>query len=72
MLAVVFDMDGVLFDTQKVYVRTWHEVADILKIENFEEPLNLCIGTNKADQIEILKTHCGEKLPFERFYALKE
>lgn len=72
MLAVVFDMDGVLFDTQKVYVRTWHEVADILKIENFEEPLNLCIGTNKADQIEILKTHCGENFPFERFYALKE
>ena len=27
MLNVVFDMDGVLFDTQKVYTRTWQEVA---------------------------------------------
>ena len=38
----------------------------------FEEPINLCIGTNKADQIGILKKYCGEDFPIERFYALKE
>lgn len=72
MLSVVFDMDGVLFDTQKIYIRTWREVASILGFENFEEPLAKCIGTNKADQIGILKECCGENFPIERFYSLKE
>lgn len=72
MLAVVFDMDGVLFDTQKVYVRTWKEVAEILHIDNFEVPLKLCIGRNKVDQVDILKDHCGEDFPFDEFYDLKE
>lgn len=26
--AVVFDMDGVLFDTERVYNEAWHEVAE--------------------------------------------
>ena len=68
MLAVVFDMDGVLFDTQKVYVRTWKEVAEILHIDNFEVPLKLCIGRNKVDQVDILKDHCGVNFPFYVFY----
>ena len=72
MLSVVFDMDGVLFDTQKVYVRTWEEVAKILHIENFEVPLKLCIGRNRIDQVDILKSHCGEDFPFDEFYELKE
>ena len=72
MLNVVFDMDGVLFDTQKVYTRTWREVAEILHIDNFEIPLKLCIGRNRVDQVDILKTHCGEDFPFDEFYNLKE
>lgn len=72
MLNVVFDMDGVLFDTQKVYTRTWREVAEILHIDNFEVPLKLCIGRNRVDQVDILKTHCGEDFPFDEFYDLKE
>lgn len=72
MLNVVFDMDGVLFDTQKVYTRTWREVAEILHIDNFEIPLKLCIGRNRVDQVDILKTHCGEDFPFDEFYDLKE
>lgn len=28
----IFDMDGVLFDTEKVYQQTWHEIAAELKV----------------------------------------
>lgn len=72
MLTVVFDMDGVLFDTQRIYTRTWKEVADILHIDNFEKPLKLCIGRNKTDQVDILLEHCGKDFPFEKFYSMKE
>ena len=26
--AVIFDMDGILFDTERIYQETWHELAD--------------------------------------------
>lgn len=71
MLAVVFDMDGVLFDTQKVYSKTWMEVAEILNIKDIEEPLFHCIGRNRADQEIILKKYYPEGFPFEEFYRLK-
>lgn len=71
MLSVVFDMDGVLFDTQKVYSKTWLEVAEILNIKNIEEPLFHCIGRNKTDQVEILNKYYPEGFPFEEFYRLK-
>ncbi|MDE0726317.1 MAG: HAD hydrolase-like protein [Alphaproteobacteria bacterium] len=28
--AVVFDLDGVLIDSERIYVRAWHQVADEL------------------------------------------
>ncbi len=71
MLAVVFDMDGVLFDTQKVYSKTWMEVAGILGIKDIEEPLFHCIGRNRADQEIILKKYYPEGFPYDEFYHLK-
>lgn len=71
MLAVVFDMDGVLFDTQKVYSKTWIEVAGILGINEIEEPLFHCIGRNRADQEIILKKYYPDGFPFDEFYRLK-
>lgn len=71
MIAVVFDMDGILFDTQKVYSKTWVEVAEILNIKDIEEPLFHCIGRNRADQEVILNKYYPEGFPFEEFYRLK-
>ena len=71
MISVVFDMDGVLFDTQKVYCQTWDEVAEILNIKNFEEPAFYCIGRNRKDQEQILSKYYPEGFPFEEFYRLK-
>ena len=71
MLSVVFDMDGVLFDTQKIYLKTWREVGQILHIENFEEPSFQCIGRNRKDQEDILNGFYPEGFPVEEFYHLK-
>ncbi len=71
MLAVVFDMDGVLFDTQKVYSRTWREAADILKLPDFDEPAFQCIGRNRRDQEIILSEYYPDGFPFDEFYRLK-
>ena len=38
MVNVVFDMDGVLFDTQRIYYKTWFVVADRLGLSDITEP----------------------------------
>ncbi len=47
MIKIVFDMDGVLFDTQRIYYRTWFDVADRLGLSDITEPAKTCIRTNK-------------------------
>ena len=72
MINIVFDMDGVLFDTQKIYLKTWFEVAEILKIDNISEAAYLCVGRNRADQHDILKECFGEDFNMEEFYRIKD
>lgn len=72
MISVVFDMDGVLFDTQKVYTKTWLEVGEIMKMKDFKETAYACIGTNKADNMNIIKKKYGEDFPLDEFYKLKD
>lgn len=71
MINIIFDMDGVLFDTQKLYVKAWHEVADILGIPNITEPAYLCIGRSENDQSEVLDKYYPEGFPYEEFKELK-
>lgn len=48
MKAIVFDMDGVLFDTERVYFEAWDKTAEEMGIE-IEEIRNRCAGHNAAD-----------------------
>ena len=45
---VVFDMDGVLFDTEKIYDEAWLEAARRLRIPNIEPAIIACKGVNGA------------------------
>ena len=48
----IFDMDGTLFDTEKLYQRAWLEVADEFGLEkNFELPSAIS-GTNLGEESE--------------------
>ncbi|MBP5608098.1 MAG: HAD family phosphatase [Lachnospiraceae bacterium] len=43
---VIFDMDGVIFDSERACLSCWREVADKWKLENVEQVFRNCIGTN--------------------------
>ncbi|MDO4357907.1 MAG: HAD family phosphatase [Clostridia bacterium] len=47
-LGVVFDMDGVLFDTEAIYDEAWREAAQRLHIEDIEPAILACKGVNGA------------------------
>lgn len=67
--AVVFDMDGVLFDTERISRDSWLEVADAWNIPGIEENYVKVIGVNHTDGIDILHEAYGMDFDPESFMA---
>lgn len=64
---VVFDMDGVIFDTENCYLECWKEVAPKYNIENAEEVIYKCIGTTEEMTKKIVMEHFGNDFPYDKF-----
>ena len=65
--AVVFDMDGVIFDSERATMDCWLEVAKKYNIENLEEPFLACTGTTNQRTREIMMEAYGEDFPYDTF-----
>src|SRR5574344_1665322 len=50
MNSVIFDMDGVLLDSEKIWDWAWKKYADELKLNNVERSCNACRGCNGEEQ----------------------
>ncbi len=62
--AVIFDMDGLLLDTERIARSTFIEAC---RDSNFEPDLEIyyqCIGVTYAQGAEILKSGYGKNFPF--------
>ena len=66
MKAIVFDMDGVLFDTERVYFEAWDQVAAEMDIE-VEEIRDNCAGHNAADIAVMFDEYFGGKVTYAEF-----
>lgn len=67
MKAVVFDMDGVLFDTERLCMDGWKHVAMEQGIEGMEEVSMQCIGRNAQDTRAYVKEKMGQDFPYDDF-----
>ncbi len=67
MKAIVFDMDGVLFDTEVLCMKAWVEVAKENKLPGMEEVFPQCIGLNANDSRRIVMNAYGEDFDYARF-----
>lgn len=67
--AVVFDMDGVIFDTERLVIEFWKEVAKKHNIPNIEHTCIQCLGTNRVRTREIFLENYGADFPFDPYCA---
>lgn len=67
MKAVVFDMDGVLFDTERLCLESWSMVAKKQGIQGMEEVFSQCIGLNANDTKALIMKHYGEEFAYDEF-----
>ena len=67
MYAVVFDMDGVIFDTENLGRYAWRQAAPFFGIDNIDEVYSKIIGTKYERGLEILRENFGSDFPAEDF-----
>ena len=67
--AVVFYMDGVIFDTERLVIEFWKEVAKKHNIPNVEHTCIQCLGTNRVRTREIFLENYGADFPFDPYRA---
>lgn len=67
MKAVVFDMDGVLFDTELICMKAWIAIAEKWNMPGMEEVFPKCIGLNANDSRRIVLDAYGEEFEYPRF-----
>lgn len=65
--AVVFDMDGVLLDTEKLVLRAWQEVAEKHHIPDIEIPCKMCLGLNQKAAREKFCEFYGVDFPYDEY-----
>lgn len=65
--AVIFDMDGVLLDTETISWRTWELAAEEFGIKDIAAANAQCMGANRNDTYAILRTLYGKNFPSEKF-----
>ena len=65
--AIIFDMDGVILDSESISDITWKEAARERGLSVNDEILNACRGSNKNDTIVTLKKYYGADFDSETF-----
>ncbi len=67
MKGVIFDMDGVILDSETISDRTWLAAAKERGLKIDIDLINMCRGSNKNDTIAIFKKRFGEDFDGEGF-----
>lgn len=65
--AVVFDMDGVIFDSERAIMQCWKEVASRHNIPDIEKAILACTGTTMVRTREIMLNLYGADFPYDEY-----
>lgn len=62
---IIFDMDGLMFDTEKISYEAWERAASLYQFHISRDLFEKTIGTNLTKTKELFVDFYGEKFPFE-------
>lgn len=65
---VIFDMDGLMLDTETVAKRAWQEIGKVYNYDISEEFLLGLLGMNKKSVAGEFRKQFGEDFPFDDIY----
>lgn len=65
--AVVFDMDGVIFDSERAVMQCWKELAEKYQIPDIEQAVLSCTGTTMKRTREIMLETYGAEFPYDTY-----
>lgn len=67
--AVIFDMDGVIFDSERAIMNLWLELSNKYHVPDIEETCRMCLGVTKEKTREIMLSRYGDDFPYEQSQA---
>lgn len=70
--AVIFDMDGVLFDTENVYLDVWSKVFEKYGYTMTKEIYSSVLGTGRENVKKTFLNYFGNDLPIDAMYKEKD
>ncbi|MBO4395615.1 MAG: HAD family phosphatase [Eubacterium sp.] len=66
---IVFDMDGVLLDSERLILNIWILLGEKHHVTGMEDVMKECLGTNNTETRRIVESHFGPDFPYEEFRA---
>ena len=66
--AVVFDMDGVIFDTETIALRSWQDTADSHGLGDITQTAMKCVGRSTVDTLKIFEESYGDRVSIEQMH----
>lgn len=68
--ALIFDMDGLIFDSERVVQRSWNRCGEILGLGQIGEHIYEMLGFNVVRREKHLKMLYGQDFPMEEFNTI--